>query len=74
MKHRDQRRKDAEQSPYINHPLQVADILATAGAEEDVVVAALLHDTIEDTDTSANEIESAFGATVLLPMTSRLKK
>ena len=65
MKHRDQRRKDADQSPYINHPLQVADLLASEDVEEDVVLAALLHDTIEDTDTSAEELELAFGASVL---------
>jgi guanosine-3',5'-bis(diphosphate) 3'-pyrophosphohydrolase len=65
MKHRDQRRKDAEQSPYINHPLQVADFLASEGVDEEVVLAALLHDTIEDTNTSPAEIESAFGPDVL---------
>ncbi len=67
MKHRDQRRKDATKSPYINHPLQVADVLATDGnvTDEELLIAALLHDTIEDTETSADEIESRFGSTVL---------
>lgn len=48
-KHRDQRRKDAAASPYINHPLALADVLANEGGVDDVEVlcAALLHDTIE---------------------------
>jgi len=51
-KHRDQRRKGVEASPYINHPIQVAEVLATVGQVEDLttLMAALLHDTIEDTD------------------------
>ena len=67
MKHRDQRRKDAEQSPYINHPIQVANILATDGEVEDetLLMAAVLHDTIEDTQTSKSELESMFGPEVL---------
>ena len=49
-KHSDQRRKDAIRSPYINHPLSLAAILATEGHVEDdqVLVAALLHDVLED--------------------------
>ena len=67
MRHRDQRRKDAEKSPYINHPIQVASLLASAGnvEDEDILIAAMLHDTIEDTQTSAEEIESDFGANVV---------
>jgi guanosine-3',5'-bis(diphosphate) 3'-pyrophosphohydrolase len=63
-KHRDQRRKGADASPYINHPLAVADVLANEGAVDDVttLVAALLHDTIEDTQTTADEIAARFGA------------
>ena len=63
-KHRDQRRKGAEASPYINHPLSVADVLANEGGVEDLttLVAALLHDTIEDTQTTAEEIAARFGA------------
>ncbi len=53
-KHRDQRRKDHGASPYINHPLSLASILAEAGAVTDAATlcAALLHDTIEDTQTT----------------------
>jgi len=66
-KHRDQRRKDREASPYINHPINVADILWRIGEVRDinVIVAAILHDTLEDTDTSENEIEELFGKDVL---------
>ena len=62
-KHRDQRRKDKEASPYINHPIALAHVLANEGGIDDPVVlcAALLHDTIEDTETTAAEIEAAFG-------------
>ena len=65
-KHRDQRRKDAEASPYINHPIAVAHVLATEGAVTDVRVlaAAILHDTVEDTETTFAELEERFGAMV----------
>lgn len=65
-KHRDQRRKDAEASPYINHPLAVASVLAVEGevVEETLLVAALLHDTVEDTETGFAEIEKVFGSRV----------
>jgi len=65
-KHRDQRRKDAEASPYINHPIALAEVLAGEGgvAEIEVLAAALLHDTVEDTDTSFEELERAFGARI----------
>jgi len=63
MKHRDQRRKDAKSSPYINHPISLARILLEEGGVDDPVVlaAALLHDTIEDTDTSHQELRGQFG-------------
>lgn len=63
-KHRDQRRKGVEASPYINHPIAVANVLANEGAVTDVptLMAALLHDTIEDTRTTAEEILAHFGA------------
>ena len=50
-KHRDQRRKDVEASPYINHPIALVDVLVNEGGvlNWDVLCAALLHDTIEDT-------------------------
>ena len=66
QKHQHQRRKDADASPYVNHPLAVAKVLAVeAGVrDESLLVAALLHDTIEDTETTFFEIEELFGATV----------
>lgn len=65
-KHRRQRRKDAEATPYINHPLTLATILAREGgvADPEVIAAALLHDTVEDTQTTPDELEERFGANV----------
>ena len=65
-KHRDQRRKDEAASPYINHPLSLASVLAVEGGITDAATlcAALLHDTIEDTDTTGDEIEREFGPEV----------
>ncbi len=65
-KHRDQRRKGAEASPYINHPIAVAAVLATEGGvvDEVLLIAAVLHDTIEDTKTTAEELEELFGRPV----------
>jgi len=62
-KHKDQRRKDADASPYINHPIALARILADEGGidDPDVLAAAILHDTIEDTDTTRNELAGQFG-------------
>jgi guanosine-3',5'-bis(diphosphate) 3'-pyrophosphohydrolase len=62
-KHRDQRRKDVEASPYINHPIALANLLCTEGGETDLTVlcCALLHDTLEDTDTTPEELELEFG-------------
>jgi len=67
-KHRDQRRKDAVASPYINHPLTLACILSGEGGVTDAATlcAALLHDTVEDTDTTPAEIEQTFGAEIRL--------
>ncbi|MBL7995407.1 HD domain-containing protein [bacterium] len=66
-KHRNQRRKDAEASPYINHPIQVAELLWNVGEVRDIIVilGALLHDTIEDTETTPDEIKKLFGDEVL---------
>jgi methylenetetrahydrofolate reductase (NADPH) len=66
QKHRDQRRKDSEASPYINHPIELAETLARVGGIRDLAVleAALLHDTVEDTETSAAELEAQFGPEV----------
>ncbi|MEO6325759.1 MAG: HD domain-containing protein [Thermoanaerobaculia bacterium] len=65
-KHRQQRRKDEEASPYINHPIAVASLLASVGGitDIDVLCAAVLHDTIEDTETTAIELEEKFGSKV----------
>ncbi|WP_322881616.1 HD domain-containing protein [Pandoraea sputorum] len=65
-RHRNQRRKDAEASPYINHPIAVAHLLATVGGVSDisVLMAAILHDTIEDTGTTVEELRSLFGVEV----------
>jgi guanosine-3',5'-bis(diphosphate) 3'-pyrophosphohydrolase len=63
QKHRDQRRKDSGASPYINHPIEVATVLSAAGGVTDLVtlIAAILHDTIEDTATTPEELERRFG-------------
>jgi guanosine-3',5'-bis(diphosphate) 3'-pyrophosphohydrolase len=65
-KHRDQRRKDARASPYINHPIALADVLRNEGgiADATVLCSALLHDTIEDTETTPEELEREFGKRV----------
>lgn len=65
-KHRDQRRKDEDASPYINHPIEVAEVLARIGGVKDLITlqGAILHDTIEDTNTTPDELEAAFGAEV----------
>lgn len=65
-KHKDQRRKDVDASPYINHPIALADVLCNEGHVTDieVICAALLHDTVEDTDTSAEELEAEFGKAI----------
>ncbi|MBR4989630.1 MAG: bifunctional (p)ppGpp synthetase/guanosine-3',5'-bis(diphosphate) 3'-pyrophosphohydrolase [Oscillospiraceae bacterium] len=61
-KHQYQKRKDG--SPYIIHPLAVAEVVAEMGLDMDAILGALLHDCIEDTDASHEEIEKLFGATV----------
>jgi len=65
-KHRDQRRKDVGASPYINHPIEVAELLARVGGVTDLVTlqGAILHDTIEDTNTTPEELEAEFGPEV----------
>lgn len=66
IKHRDQRRSDEEKTPYINHPIGVANILAAEGDVTDleVLMAAILHDTVEDTATTLQEIEENFGVEI----------
>ena len=65
LKHCDQRRKDGK-TPYIIHPISVAMILSEIGSIEDpeILSAALLHDTLEDTDTSVHELDKNFGSRV----------
>lgn len=62
-KHRDQRRKDAAASPYINHPIALANVLANEAEIDDerVLIAAVLHDTLEDTETTVQELVRNFG-------------
>lgn len=62
-KHVDQRRKDSKATPYINHPIGVTNILANEAGIEDIAVlqAALLHDTVEDTKTTLEELRLNFG-------------
>lgn len=66
QKHEGQERKGREASPYINHPTSVARIIAEVGGIDDpeILAAALLHDTLEDTDTSPDELEATFGKRV----------
>ena len=64
-KHQDQRRKGAAAEPYINHVIDVAArVSRSAAADDDLIIAALLHDVIEDTDGTRSEIAALFGAAV----------
>lgn len=65
-KHRDQRRKGIEASPYINHPIDLANVLVNEAEITDpiVIAAAILHDTVEDTDTTVEELHTEFGEVV----------
>jgi GTP diphosphokinase / guanosine-3',5'-bis(diphosphate) 3'-diphosphatase len=65
-KHKDQRRKDVEASPYINHPISLASILCNEGhvTDVEVICGALLHDTVEDTATTPDELAREFGAAI----------
>ena len=64
--HKDQRRKGANGSPFINHPIRVSEILSEVGGvtDKDILIAALLHDVVEDTPTSLETIEQLFGKEV----------
>jgi guanosine-3',5'-bis(diphosphate) 3'-pyrophosphohydrolase len=66
--HSRQRRKDSAASPYINHPIAVAECLARVGGVTDLTMlqAAILHDTIEDTQTTPQELAEQFGQEVRL--------
>lgn len=65
-KHRHQTRKGKTSIPYINHPIAVANLLVNIGNVTDTatILAAILHDTVEDTCTTLRELEKEFGATV----------
>jgi len=65
-RHRNQRRKDIEASPYVNHPISLANVLANEAAVTDteILIAAILHDTIEDTETKAEELTAQFGTEI----------
>jgi len=65
-KHKNQRRKDIDASPYINHPVTLMNVLTNEGHTTDTVIicGALLHDTVEDTNTTPEELGAAFGATI----------
>jgi (p)ppGpp synthase/HD superfamily hydrolase len=62
--HASQRRKGAAQEPYVNHLIEVAELVSAVGASEEVICAALLHDAIEDQKIPAAEIACLFGAAV----------
>ena len=66
LKHKDQRRKDVAASPYINHPISLASILCNEAhvTDVEVICGALLHDTVEDTDTNFEELEREFGTAI----------
>lgn len=65
-KHRNQRRKDVDASPYINHPIALARVLAVEGGVTDhkTLAAAILHDTLEDTETTYEELKEKFGRVI----------
>ena len=65
-KHKDQRRKDKLASPYINHPIGLAEVLVNVGNISDIntICAALLHDTVEDTETTQQELTESFGVEI----------
>ena len=62
-KHQNQRRKGKDKFPYINHPIQVAHLLSSISEidDTDILCAAILHDTVEDTDTTQEDIAEYFG-------------
>lgn len=65
-KHTKQRRKGADEEPYINHPLEVVNLLVNTGGvtETEILIAAVLHDTVEDTDVTKEEIAERFGQNI----------
>jgi GTP diphosphokinase / guanosine-3',5'-bis(diphosphate) 3'-diphosphatase len=67
IRHSAQRRKGPDAAPYVNHLIEVASLVANVGQveDEDVLIAAVLHDVLEDTPTTATEVDERFGARVL---------
>ena len=66
FKHKFQRRKGYLRIPYINHPIKVSNLIANSGETNvNLLIAALLHDTLEDTDTNEQELADLFGINVL---------
>jgi len=65
-KHRNQRRKNVDASPYINHPISLVNILCNEVHLTDInlICSALLHDTVEDTETTVDELEIEFGPVI----------
>jgi guanosine-3',5'-bis(diphosphate) 3'-pyrophosphohydrolase len=76
-KHRFQRRKGYEPVPYINHPIKVCSLLANCNVnDEETLMAAVLHDTLEDTDATVEELTNLFGAEttkIVLEMTDNME-
>lgn len=76
-KHKFQRRKGSLQIPYINHPIKVCKLIAESGISDlNLLLAALLHDTLEDTDTTEIELTNRFGlevASLVLEVTDNMK-
>ena len=66
IKHKNQRRKNPDKTPYINHPIGVANILSNeiGITDIDVLASAILHDTVEDTETTFEELEDVFGRVI----------
>ena len=64
IKHQNQKRKGTE-LPYFVHPMEVMQILTENGCDEEVIIAGILHDTLEDTNTKPEEIEAKFGKSIL---------
>jgi (p)ppGpp synthase/HD superfamily hydrolase len=64
VRHKDQHRKGEDFAPYVNHLAEVAELLADAGADSELIAAGYLHDTIEDTGTTHEELAALFGTRV----------
>ena len=66
LKHKNQKRKDCDKTPYINHPIALTNLLVNGAGitDTEILCAALLHDTVEDTNTTLEELSGAFGASI----------